>query len=128
MDKIARRGFLSRASKYFIKRKRAKKVKDFWKTKRTFIAPAAIGGGAAGIGAGLGFGFRALRKKKVVEYTDSTRSRIRWYTFKGGPIIVGPTQTMKTLFNTGKRNRQKGLTMLMRLLKSGMIRKEGMVT
>lgn len=128
MEKIAIRGFLSGVSRYITKKRNAVKVKDFWKKYRKTILPSTAIGGVAGIGAGIGFGYSALRKKKVVEYTDSTRSRIRWFTFRGGPIIVGPTQTMKTLFRTGKNNRKRGLEMLMRLLKSGTIRKEGIVT
>ena len=98
------------------------------------IKRVGMGLGFAGAGAGLGAGAYNLGrrsggkgKKSSTEYVDKSKSRIRWFTFPGGPILVGPTMQMKQLFAEGKRNRMSGLKMLAKLLKAKTITKTGKV-
>ena len=99
--------------------------------KRTLwrrVAPITAGAGAAGGVAAL---LSRARKRRIVrkgpiEY-DKTRGVIRWYTYKGGPILEGPAYVMLQLFRVGRMNRQQGLAYLSQLLRAGTIRKVGVV-
>lgn len=100
----------------------------------------AGGAGATGIGAGvagtkygpdlmqdISTSFSTKRKKGKVRYADSSKNEVIWETFQGGPVLRGPTRTMKSLWRVGRRDRDEGIKMLQRLLNRGTIRKVGTV-
>lgn len=102
----------------------------YQRTRKALKSPTArrIGMGAGLMGAaGAGYAgtsfLQGARAGGKVEYTDASKSQIRWITFSGGPTFIGPTSTMKELFRVGKANRVAGLKMLLSLLKNGTIKR-----
>lgn len=93
-----------------------------------FAKRVAIGAGMVGAaGAGAAGGAYLSNKNKIVYYTDSSKSTIRWNTYPGGPILEGPTQVMLSLFRKGRMNKAQGIKELAMLLKQGTVRKVGVV-
>jgi len=96
-------------------------------------AAGGIGVGAAGATYGpdmiqdLKTSFGTKRGKGKVRYADSSKNEVIWETFQGGPVLRGPTRTMKSLWRVGRRDRKEGIKMLQTLLKQGTIRKVGTV-
>lgn len=98
-----------------------------YKAIRSNIKPILGGTALFEGGMATGAGLMSRRKNAVAYFTNKSKSRIRWNTFPGGPILEGPTQDMMNLFRVGKSDKQSGVKLLAQLLKSGTVREVGKV-
>jgi len=84
---------------------------------------------SAGIGpAKVRIGGSSRTKVTIGPFTyDSEKGTIRWDTFKGGPVLEGPSEVMLDVIRKGQENKQEGIATLVRYMRVGAVRKVGVV-
>ena len=135
-EKIARAGmaarFLSGARKAFGGAGSSiRKAAPSWKSTAIF-GGGALGGAGAAMAAPSFMNkareFSTLQSNKgSLSFTNASKTTLRWKTYPGGPILEGPKNEMIRVIRLGKSNREAGIKELLRLIKSGVIRKVGTV-
>lgn len=68
---------------------------------------------------------KSKRKVGKIEFVDKTKKVVKWYTFPGGPILVGPAEILKQIYRVSVESKNKAIKLLADLIKRGVVKKEG---